>query len=119
MVRVVDSHAFDFPRRHILPNQRVAAVLANGHAVQPAGLFDLGLPLELFRHRRRACRTERGRHAFVSRAVHGDRFLVFQNRLSAEELARLIRFEYDLDSSHRGRGKIATREPLHATTNAL
>jgi hypothetical protein len=51
VVPVVDSHAFDFARRHILLDQRVAAVLAHRHAVQSAGLFDLRLPLELFRYR--------------------------------------------------------------------
>jgi hypothetical protein len=63
--------------------------LAHRHAVQPAGLFDLGFPLELFRCRRRPCRTERGHHAWISRTAHGDRFLVLQDRLSAEELGRV------------------------------
>src|SRR5689334_22698673 len=34
---------------------------------------------------------ERGDHPRLSRAVHGDRFLVLQNRLPAEELAAALR----------------------------
>src|SRR5262249_6726117 len=73
---------------NVLSPQRLAAVLAHGHAVQSVGLFDFGLPLELFRHRRRACRVERGDDTWFPRPVHGDRVLVFQDRLSAEELTR-------------------------------
>ena len=42
-----DHHAADLPRRHVLFDQRAAAVLAGGVAVQPDRLSDLGLPLEL------------------------------------------------------------------------
>ena len=36
-----DPHAADVPRRHVLFDQRAAAVLAHGDAVQSAGLSDL------------------------------------------------------------------------------
>ncbi len=47
-----------------------------------------GLSLELLRHRRRQYRGEPGDDAVVPRDLHGDRLVVLQDRLSAEELDR-------------------------------
>ncbi len=66
----------------------LAAVLAHGDAVQPAGLSDLGLPLELLRDGRRRCRLQPGDDAHFPRGVPRDRVVVLQDRLSAEELGR-------------------------------
>src|ERR1700739_1992222 len=81
-----DHHAADIPWRHLLFDQRAAAVLADGDAVQSAGLFDLGFPLELLRHRRRQCRRERSDDARLPRDLPGDRLVVLQNRVPVEEL---------------------------------
>ena len=72
-------HAADVSRRHVLFDQRVAAAVANHHAVQSAGLSDLGLSLELFRHRRCQYRSERGDDAFIPRGLPGDRVVVLQD----------------------------------------
>ena len=79
-------HAADVSRRHVLFDQRVAAVLAHGDAVRSAGLSDLGLPLELFRHRRRQRRSEPGDDARLPRHLHVDRLVVLQDRVPVEEL---------------------------------
>ena len=50
-------HPADLSRRHLLFDQRAAAPLAEGDAVQPGGLSGQRLPLELLRYRR----CERGR----------------------------------------------------------
>ena len=81
-----DHHAIDVSRRHVLFDQRAAAVLAHGDAVQSAGLSDLGLPLELLRHRRRQCRRQRGDDARVPCGLPRDRLVVLQDRLPVEEL---------------------------------
>ena len=87
IVPLTHHHAADVSRRHVLFDQRVAAVLADRHAVQSAGLSDLGLSLELFRHRRRQYRSERGDDAFIPRGLPGDRVVVLQDRVPVEELA--------------------------------
>ena len=86
IVPLVDHHAADVSRRHILFDPRTAAVLAQGHAVQSAGLSDLRLPLELLRRRRRQCRGQRGDGRAVPRCLPRHRLVVLQDRLSAEEL---------------------------------
>ena len=53
-----DHHAADLPRRQLLFDQRAAAVLAEGRAVQSGGLSDQRLPLELLRDRRRQRRRQ-------------------------------------------------------------
>ena len=61
IVPTAHHHAAHLPRRHVLFDQPPAAVLAHGDAVQPAGLPDQRLPLELLRARRRAFRHQRRR----------------------------------------------------------
>ena len=53
VVPLLHHHAVDVSRRHFLPDQRTAAVLAYGDAVQSDCLSDLGIPLELLRSLRR------------------------------------------------------------------
>ena len=61
-----DRHAADLPRRQLLLDRHAAAVLADGHAVQPGGLPGQRLPLELLRHRRRGRRRQPGDDAACS-----------------------------------------------------
>ena len=64
-----DRHAADLPRRQLLLDQHAAAALAEDHAVQPGGLPDQRLPLELLRHLRRERRRQPRHDARVPAAV--------------------------------------------------
>ena len=66
-----DHHAADLPRRQLLLDRHAAAVLADGHAVQPGRLSDQRLPLELLRRRRRQRRRQPRHDAGVPGALPG------------------------------------------------
>jgi hypothetical protein len=85
----VDHHAADVFGRYILFDQRAAAVLAHGDAVQSDLLSDFRLPLELLRSRRRACRHQRDGDLVLSRRLLNDRVVGLQDRLPAQNLSRL------------------------------
>ncbi len=82
-----DHHAADVPRRHLLFDPRAAAVLAEGHAVQPGGLSDQRLPLELLRDLGRQPAGQPCHDAGVLRDLSRDNLVDFQDRLSTEEVA--------------------------------
>jgi hypothetical protein len=66
-----------------------ARAVADDHPLQPGGLSDLRLPLELLRPGRRAHRLEPGRHLRLPPGLpRGDRLDV-QDGLSSEDLTRL------------------------------
>ena len=71
-------YAADLPRRHLLLDQRAAAVLADGHAVQPGRLSGQRLPLELLRRRRRQRRLEPCHDAGVPRACLAPVWWIFK-----------------------------------------
>ncbi len=89
-----NHHAVDVPWRHLLFDQRAAAILAHSHAVQSARLLDQRLPLELLRYRRCAYPDQRSDDARVSRDLHGDRLVVLQNGVPAEELGVCYRAKF-------------------------
>ena len=68
----------------------LAALLADGHAVQPRRLSDQRLPLELLRDRRRERGREPGDDGFLPRPVSGDRVVDFPDGVSAEELVPIL-----------------------------
>jgi hypothetical protein len=76
----------DLPRRVLLFDRHAAAGLADDHPVQPGGLSDLGLPLDLLRGRRRGVGLQRAGDARLPRGLPGRRRLDLQDGLSAEEL---------------------------------
>ena len=47
IIPLLDHHAADVPGRHVLLREDAAAVLADGHAVQPGRVPDQRIPLEL------------------------------------------------------------------------
>src|SRR5262249_22043531 len=61
----------DLSRRRVLLDRHAAAVLAQGHAVQPGGVPDLRHPLELLRHLGCLVGGELRRDAGLPRAVPG------------------------------------------------
>jgi ABC-type multidrug transport system permease subunit len=62
-----------FSGRQLLLDQHAAADLAEDHPVQPGGLSDQRIPLELLRRGRRQCGHQRGGHPGLPGAVPGAR----------------------------------------------
>ena len=66
-------HAADLSGRRVLFHQHAAAAVAEDRPVQPGGLPDQRLPLELLRRGRRERRHQRGGHPGLPGAVPGQR----------------------------------------------
>src|SRR5690606_26582675 len=79
--------AVDLPRRRLLLDRDAAAVLAEGGPVQPGGLPDQRLPLELLRPVRRQCGGELRRYHRLPGAVPGAGAPGVHDRLAAEGLS--------------------------------
>ncbi|SON74708.1 hypothetical protein XFF6166_10092 [Xanthomonas citri pv. fuscans] len=76
--------AVDLPGRQFLFDQHAAAVVAEGHAVQPGGVSDQRLPLEFLRQGRCAYRSEHRHDVPVPAGVPGHRGGDLPQRLPAQ-----------------------------------
>ena len=84
-------HAADLPRRQLLFDQRAAAGLADGHAVQSGRLSDQRLPLELLRRSpTSSVGVSLGDDARVPRRRARDRVVDVPHRLPAEAVIWIV-----------------------------
>ena len=82
-----DHNAADLSRRRLLFHRHAAAGLAHGHLVQPGGLSDQRLSLELLRNVRRERGGEPGDDPGIFCDLPGGGGMDFQDGISAEELS--------------------------------
>jgi hypothetical protein len=83
----LDRDAPHLPGRQFLFHRHAAAVLAEGHLVQPGGLPDQRIPVELLWRGRRQRGHQPGHDAVVHDAVHGGGGVHVQDRLPTQELS--------------------------------
>ena len=90
---IIGIWANDIPRRQLLLGEHVAAVLAEGHPLQPCRLSDQRLPLEFLRARRRKGRCEPGHDDRLSSLMPDGGMVDLQNRVPAQGVASVSIWE--------------------------